>query len=65
MNAKYSRLPSSDPMEEVKLDFGSAFSYSGENSYERSASGLYKSAFTYKDWNPHAGRTDVRLIQGI
>lgn len=63
MNAKYSRLPSSDPMEEVKLDFRSAFSYSGENSYERSASGLYKSAFTYKDWNPHAGRTDVRLIQ--
>lgn len=65
MNAKYSRLPSSDPLEEVKLDFGSAFSYSNDqmsDNYGLPPTGEYKSAFTYKDWTPQY-KTDIRYVK--
>ena len=65
MTAKYSRLSTSDSMEDVKIDFGSPFTYSDTDNYCRPASGNYKSAFTYKDWSPHLERADARYVRGM
>lgn len=62
MNVKYSRLPNSD-MDEVKLDFESAFTYSKTDSFSRPSSADFRSAFTYKDWNPQEDRHDARLVR--
>lgn len=63
MTAKYSRLSTSDSMEDVKLDFRSPFTYSDSETYSRPSSSNFKSAFTYKDWSPHLERADARFVR--